>query len=85
MEVMRFKDKLRFTIDVPAELDLELVEIPPLLLQPYVEKTPSGTGLMHKPEGGMVGVKVEAPETDCLRITITDDGVGRAAAAQLKE
>jgi sensor histidine kinase YesM len=39
---------------------------------------------MHKPEGGMVGVKVEAPETDCLRITITDDGVGRAAAAQLK-
>jgi LytS/YehU family sensor histidine kinase len=83
MEVMRFKDKLRFTIDVPAELDLELVEIPPLLLQPYVENA-IWHGLMHKPEGGMVGVKVEAPETDCLRITITDDGVGRAAAAQLK-
>jgi two-component sensor histidine kinase len=83
MEAMRFKDKLRFTIDIPADLDLELVEIPPLLLQPYVENA-IWHGLMHKPEGGMVEVKVEAPEEDCLRITITDDGVGRAAAAQLK-
>jgi LytS/YehU family sensor histidine kinase len=83
MEAMRFKDKLRFTIDVTADLDPELIEIPPLLLQPYVENA-IWHGLMHKPEGGMVGVKVETPEEDCLRITITDDGVGRAAAAQLK-
>lgn len=83
MEAMRFKDKLRFTIDVNASLDTDLIEIPPLLLQPYVENA-IWHGLMHKPEGGLVQVKVEPMQEDCLRITITDDGIGRARATQLK-
>ncbi|GAA4455313.1 hypothetical protein GCM10023189_23050 [Nibrella saemangeumensis] len=83
MEAMRFKDKLRFTIETDPELDSDLIEIPPLLLQPYVENA-IWHGLMHKPEGGHVQVNVEPVETDCLRITITDDGIGRAKAAELK-
>jgi sensor histidine kinase YesM len=83
MEAMRFKDKLRFTIDVPANLDIDLIEIPPLLLQPYVENA-IWHGLMHKPEGGLVQVKVEPVQEDCLRITITDDGIGRNKATELK-
>jgi LytS/YehU family sensor histidine kinase len=51
MEAMRFKDKLRFTIKIDADLDTELIEIPPLLVQPYVENA-IWHGLMHKPEGG---------------------------------
>jgi hypothetical protein len=83
MEAMRFKNKLRFTIDIPSSLDTDLIEIPPLLLQPYVENA-IWHGLMHKAEGGHVSVKVEMPVQDCLKITITDDGVGRAIAAELK-
>jgi sensor histidine kinase YesM len=83
MEAMRFKDKLRFNIEVDASLDMELIEIPPLLLQPYVENA-IWHGLMHKPEGGLVQVKVEPLQEDCLRITITDDGIGRAKASELK-
>jgi sensor histidine kinase YesM len=83
MESMRFKDKLRFTIDVDTDLDTDLIEIPPLLLQPYVENA-IWHGLMHKPEGGLVQVKVEPMKEDCLRITITDDGIGRAKANELK-
>jgi sensor histidine kinase YesM len=83
MEAMRFKDKLRFQIDVDAGLDTDLIEIPPLLLQPYVENA-IWHGLMHKPEGGLVQVKVEPMQEDYLRITITDDGIGRARATQLK-
>ncbi|MDB5239947.1 MAG: putative signal transduction histidine kinase [Spirosoma sp.] len=83
MEAMRFKDKLRFTVEMNTELDADLIEIPPLLLQPYVENA-IWHGLMHKPEGGHVHVKVEPFQTDCLRITITDDGIGRAKAAELK-
>jgi LytS/YehU family sensor histidine kinase len=37
MEAMRFKEKLRFTIDVAPEIDTDSIEIPPMLLQPYVE------------------------------------------------
>jgi sensor histidine kinase YesM len=83
MEAMRFKDKLRFTIEMDTNLDSDLIEIPPLLLQPYVENA-IWHGLMHKPEGGMVGVKVEPMSEDYLRITIADNGIGRAKATELK-
>ncbi|QHW00034.1 histidine kinase [Spirosoma endbachense] len=83
MEAMRFKDKLRFQIDVHPSIDTEFVEIPPLLLQPYVENA-IWHGLMQKHEGGNVSVRVEHLRDDCLQITITDDGIGRAKAAELK-
>ncbi|HZH96481.1 MAG TPA: hypothetical protein VEY06_11375, partial [Flavisolibacter sp.] len=83
MEAMRFKNKLRFTIDVPEELDTESMEIPPMLLQPYVENA-IWHGLMHKKEGGTVQINVLQPQNDCLQVTITDDGIGRVKAAVLK-
>ena len=83
MESMRFKNKLRFTIDVDSELDKDLIELPPLLLQPYVENA-IWHGLMHKKEGGNVQVKVTQPEYDRLQIKISDDGIGREKAAALK-
>ncbi|OJW80685.1 MAG: hypothetical protein BGO59_35060 [Spirosoma sp. 48-14] len=83
MEAMRFKTKLRFAIEVAESIDTEFVEIPPLLLQPYVENA-IWHGLMHKLEGGSVQVRVEQPADNRLRIIITDDGIGRAKAAELK-
>ena len=83
MEAMRFKDKLRYRMEVAPALDAELIEIPPLLLQPYVENA-IWHGLMHKQEGGCVQVKVAQSKADCLRVTITDDGIGRIRAAELK-
>ena len=83
LEAMRFKNKLRYEIHVEAGIDAGFVEIPPLLLQPYVENA-IWHGLMHKPEGGTVSVRVEQPAENQLRITIADDGVGRAKAAELK-
>ncbi len=83
METMRFKDKLKVHIEVAPDLDATLIEIPPLLLQPYVENA-IWHGLMHKPEGGSLHVKVTLHQPDCLKVTITDDGIGRARSAELK-
>ncbi|MBB1282791.1 histidine kinase [Flavisolibacter sp. BT320] len=83
MEAMRFKDKLHFTIAVESDLDTEATEIPPLLLQPYVENA-IWHGLMHKKEGGSVHIKIVQQYPDCLLVTITDDGIGRTKAAALK-
>jgi sensor histidine kinase YesM len=83
MEVMRFKEKLRFTLDVAREIDTDIIDIPPMLLQPYVENA-IWHGLMHKKEGGHVQIRVVQPQADRLLVTITDDGVGRAKAAALK-
>lgn len=83
MEAMRFKAKLNFRIDIDPAIDAEFIEIPPLLLQPYVENA-IWHGLMHKESGGRVLVQVAQPQDNGLRVTITDDGIGRAEAASLK-
>ncbi len=83
LEAMRFKNKVRFSIHVSSEVDMQYLRIPPLLLQPFVENA-IWHGLMHKPEGGTVMIEVCQPDEHLLRIEITDDGIGRARAAELK-
>lgn len=83
MEAMRFKQKLSFRIDVAPEVDAKFLEIPPLLIQPYVENA-IWHGLMHKPEGGTVCVRATLLQETLLQLTITDDGVGRTRSAELK-
>lgn len=83
MEAMRFKDKLSFHIEVADQIDREFVEIPPLLIQPYVENA-IWHGLMHKLEGGTVRVTVSQPQEAVLEVRINDDGVGRAKAAEFR-
>lgn len=83
MEAMRFKDKMQFKINIEEDLDTHFIEIPPLLLQPYIENA-IWHGLMHKEEGGSVILDIETKDEQMLRITITDDGIGRKAAAALK-
>ena len=83
MEAMRFQQKVQYSILIDGLIDTESVQIPPLLLQPFVENA-IWHGLMHKEEGGTVTVSVQQPQPDCLRVQITDDGVGRAKAAEYK-
>ncbi len=83
MEVMRFKDKLKYSITVNENVDSNFIEIPPLLLQPYVENA-IWHGLMHKEEGGQINVDVEVlPGEPILCIRIQDNGVGREKSAEI--
>ena len=83
MEAMRFHQKVRYQITVEAGIDTDTLEIPPLLLQPFVENA-IWHGLMHKEEGGTVQIAVQQPQPNRLRIEIADNGIGRAKAAEYK-
>lgn len=83
LEAMRFKDKVKYQINISPEIDQQYIDIPPLLLQPYVENA-IWHGLMHKKEGGNICINVSLPSEQCLQIEITDDGVGRKLAAEYK-
>ncbi|WP_158267559.1 sensor histidine kinase [Adhaeribacter arboris] len=83
LEAMRFKHKVRFSILVSPEVDPQYLRLPPLLLQPFVENA-IWHGLMHKTEGGLVCISVCQPAEHLLLIEISDDGVGRKKAAELK-
>jgi LytS/YehU family sensor histidine kinase len=83
LEAMRFKQKVQFLIQVSPDIDQQFVQIPPLLLQPYVENA-IWHGLMHKAEGGYVRVDVCQSGDHWLHVEITDDGIGRERARELK-
>ena len=83
LEAMRFKDKVRYEINVDPGIDQQYTEVPPLLLQPYVENA-IWHGLMHKKQGGNLKINVSQPSENLLRVEITDNGIGRALAVEYK-
>lgn len=84
MEAMRFKEKLHYEIIIAHGIDTDFVEIPPLLIQPFVENA-LWHGIMPKPEGGKVSILIEqSQQGNSLLITVTDDGIGRAKAMAMK-
>lgn len=83
LEAMRFKDKVQYEINVQPSIDQQYIEIPPLLLQPYVENA-IWHGLMPKKEGGLIKIEVNQLAESLLSIEITDNGIGRELANQIK-
>ncbi len=83
LEAMRFKDKVKYNINIDPEIDLQYTEIPPLLIQPYVENA-IWHGLMQKQTGGTIQINVSQTDEHALMIEITDDGIGREQASLLK-
>lgn len=83
MEAMRFPQKLHYRIQIDETVDTESIQLPPLLLQPFVENA-IWHGLMHKEEGGTVTITAQQNPENLLHIEITDDGVGRQRAAEYK-
>ncbi|MEI9909090.1 MAG: tetratricopeptide repeat protein [Bacteroidota bacterium] len=84
MEAMRFKEKLSYSISVDKDVEMDYIEIPPLLLQPYVENA-VWHGLMHKEEGGRIDISAGMKKNESLlEINIADNGVGRVKSDELK-
>ncbi len=82
MEAMRFKDKMSYEIRIDPNLEGDFIEIPPLLIQPYVENA-IWHGIMHKDGAGKVTITVDVLD-NMLVITVEDNGIGRLKAAQMK-
>lgn len=81
MEALRFNYHFSYKISVPKELDLEMLKVPPLIIQPYAENA-IWHGLMQREENGQLDIEV-SQEKDYLLLKITDDGVGRKKAKEL--
>jgi len=83
MEKLRFGDQFDFDIRLASDLETEFIEVPPMLIQPYVENA-IWHGLMHKRGKGNVIIRVRQPADNLLHISIEDDGIGRAKASEIK-
>jgi PAS domain S-box-containing protein len=82
LEMLRFENKFTFNLIVDQDLDIDTIEIPSLLIQPYVENAILH-GLYNKLEPGRLVITVKAHENGVV-VVIEDNGIGRRAAAELR-
>jgi PAS domain S-box-containing protein len=83
MEMMRFENKFDFILEIDPDVDPDEIEIPSLLIQPYVENAIIH-GLYNKQDKGTLWIRViEADQK--LTFEIEDNGIGREEAMKLKE
>ena len=83
LEHSRFSDKFDFEINIDKKIDIDAFEIPPMLLQPYIENA-IWHGLRYKEKKGFLKIEVDQITNEILEITITDNGIGRKKSAALK-
>ena len=83
LEHFRFQDKFEYSIDVDGTINVEEFQIPPMLLQPYIENA-VWHGLRYKKEKGHLNIAIKPKSKDEITITISDDGIGRTRSKQMK-
>ena len=83
LEHFRFKDKFDYSIVIDENVNVEEFQIPPMLLQPYIENA-VWHGLRYKNEKGQLNINIAQVNKDELKISITDDGIGRTKSKAMK-
>ena len=84
IESLRFGDAFQYYIEVEESVDPAMTDIPPLLLQPFVENAIwHGLANSDRPDK-VCSIQVSAVDGN-IRMVVSDNGVGRAAAAIINE
>ena len=84
LEKMRFKTDFEYEITTGENIDVDYHEIPPMLIQPFVENSIKH-GLLHKSGSKKVSINFELDSREEYIIcTIIDNGIGRKKSAEIK-
>lgn len=82
LEQLRLEDKFEVHIEISPDIDKQMVHVPPLIIQPYVENA-IWHGLLHK-KAGTPGLWINCwKEKDILCLQIRDNGIGREASRKI--
>lgn len=82
LEQMRFEELFRVAIKVPGELLKSGLQVPTMIIQPFVENA-INHGLSERRDGqGYLSIHFSQIDQDTLCCTITDNGIGRKRAGQ---
>jgi hypothetical protein len=83
IEQLRFEKGFDFNLSIDDKLEINEIEIPPMLVQPFLENA-IWHGLMHKDDKGILGLTMLG-EKSALKIIVDDNGIGRAKAMELQK
>ena len=84
MECLRSEGLFSYAIHLDPEVDIHMIEIPPMLIQPYIENA-IWHGVRHLENGtpGQVDLHI-GMQADKLKICVRDNGVGRERSAEIQ-
>jgi anti-sigma regulatory factor (Ser/Thr protein kinase) len=84
IEQLRFGAKLTYEFIIDEHLETDIILIPSMILQPFVENA-IWHGLMTLPQGGKVALRASSFDNDrMLRMQIEDNGIGINQSRNLK-
>lgn len=85
LESMRFEMDFAYTVSFDEKIDEDYLQLPPMLIQPFVENSIKH-GLLHKKGMKKLSISFEVNDAeDILLCTIIDNGIGRDASAQINK
>jgi two-component system LytT family sensor kinase len=82
LEHYRFKEVFDYTVEIDPSIDIEQYQIPPMLLQPFIENA-IWHGLRYRKSKGRLTIRFTNQSNHVL-IVIQDDGIGRTESKALK-
>ena len=84
LEHMRFEKSFTYQVIVDVRLDEDEIELPSMLLQPYVENA-LWHGLMHKKDDKQLTIEFKYIDEETFSCIIDDNGIGRKQSYELKK
>lgn len=82
LERMRFENKFNYEINIDDNIDADYEEIPPMLIQPYIENSILH-GINPKEGNGLIKINISLYQK-YIKISIIDDGIGREKSKAIK-
>lgn len=84
IENIRFNDEINYIQKINSSLNLETIKVPPLVLQPFLENA-IWHGLSSKEGTKNVVLSAFKVSKNLIEISISDNGIGRKAASEIKK
>jgi sensor histidine kinase YesM len=82
LEKLRFEEQLEYTFKVGSSVNSDVITIPTMLIQPYVENALKH-GLLHKKENRKLQIAINKVSGKIIECIIDDNGVGREKSKEI--
>ncbi|MGV6827868.1 MAG: sensor histidine kinase, partial [Flavobacteriales bacterium] len=83
LECLRFEEELQCAFNVDPNINTEEVEIPTMLIQPYIENALKH-GLLHRKTNRVLNISFSKKD-DIISCVVEDNGVGRKKSKEIQE
>ncbi len=83
IQQLRYNKMFDYEIDVDSEIDIEMIAVPPMLAQPFIENSVEH-GIKDLPGKGFISIKFSLSDESIFMI-IEDNGIGVEASKKLKD